>query len=81
MLKSIITIATAAAVAALIVFATALPPNATPSEVSATSGQIPVLPKGTACSARGWPNFEQSCQFDFRNPANEARHIRVIALR
>lgn len=40
-----------------------------------------VVPKGTACSELGWPNFEASCQFDLRRPAGEFRAIRVIALR
>jgi hypothetical protein len=32
-------------------------------------------------SERGWPNFEQNCQFDFINPSNEARIVRVIAIK
>ena len=36
---------------------------------------------GTACSLRGWPHFEPKCQFDKREPAGEARVVRVIALR
>jgi len=28
-----------------------------------------------------WPNFEQNCQFDFINPSNEARIVRVIAIK
>ncbi len=41
----------------------------------------PVSVRGTACSKHGWPNFEHSCQFDFRQPTNEAQTVRVIALR
>jgi hypothetical protein len=37
--------------------------------------------KGAACSTRGWPHYEQGCQFDLRGPANETRAVRVIALR
>jgi len=40
-----------------------------------------VIPRGAACSALGWPNYEQSCQFDMRRPADDKRTIRVIALR
>ncbi len=87
MLKSIGTVVTAAAVAALVVFATSAVPDAGPSDknfssqVVAAGGRHAILPRGTACSAHGWPHFEQSCQFDRRNPANEARNARVIILR
>jgi hypothetical protein len=37
--------------------------------------------KGAACSSRGWPHYEQSCQFDRRKPASEAPTVRVISLR
>jgi hypothetical protein len=37
--------------------------------------------KGAACSSRGWPHYEQSCQFDRTKPASETPTIRVIALR
>lgn len=37
--------------------------------------------KGTACSSRGWPHYEQNCQFDMRRPASEMRNVRVVALR
>jgi hypothetical protein len=40
-----------------------------------------VIPRGAACSALGWPHYEQSCQFDMRRPADDRRIIRVIALR
>jgi hypothetical protein len=39
-----------------------------------------VIPKGAACSALGWPYYEQSCQFDMRRPADDVRTIRIIAL-
>ncbi len=47
----------------------------------AKGDRLPALVKGTACSARGWPHYEQSCQFDMRRPANELRTVRIIALR
>jgi len=43
--------------------------------------RLPALAKGSACSTRGWPHYEPSCQFDMRRPANEARAVRIIALR
>lgn len=35
----------------------------------------------TACSQHNWPNVEAKCLFDIRNPAGEARSVRIIALR
>ena len=37
--------------------------------------------KGSACSARGWPHYEQSCLFDVRRSADEVRTVRLIVLR
>jgi hypothetical protein len=37
--------------------------------------------KGEACSLLEWPNYEQSCQFDARQPAGEMRTVRIIAVR
>lgn len=42
---------------------------------------IPSAAMGSACSARSWPNYDQNCQFDLRSSADEARAVRVIALR
>jgi hypothetical protein len=47
----------------------------------AKADPLPALVTGAACSRSGWPNYEQSCQFDVRRPANEARTVRIIALR
>ena len=47
----------------------------------AKADRLPVLVKGAACSPRGWPHYEQSCQFDQRRAADAARVVRVIALR
>ena len=43
--------------------------------------RLPAIERGDACSSRGWPNYEQSCLFDLRTPAKEARPIRIIVLR
>jgi hypothetical protein len=34
--------------------------------------------KGAACSARSWPNYEQTCQFDLRTSADHVRPVRVL---
>src|ERR1035441_8063491 len=65
--KTIIRMAVAAAIAGLFVFATSAAPKA---NVSVDTRPLPA-----------WPNFEQRCQFDFRNPESEARTVRVIDLR
>jgi hypothetical protein len=31
--------------------------------------RLPALASGAACSSRGWPHYEQTCQFDLRGPA------------
>jgi hypothetical protein len=40
---------------------------------------LPAL--AAACLAQAWPQYDRSCQFDRRRPANVARTVRVIALR
>jgi len=45
------------------------------------SDRLPALEMRAACSLHGWPYYEQSCQFDLRRPAHEARTVRIIALR
>jgi hypothetical protein len=47
----------------------------------AKGDRLPVVAKGTACSALGWPNYEAICQFDLRPTVGETRPVRVIALR
>jgi hypothetical protein len=84
MFKPIITMVAAAAIAGLFVFVTAAAPNASASvdtlpQASAIDVGLHVV--GAACSKHGWPNFEQRCQFDVRNPESEARTVRVIDLR
>ncbi len=87
--KSITAIAAATVVAGLVVFLTSIAPEAKadPQVTSALgspqakSDRLPVVLKGAACSLRGWPHYEQSCQFDRRELADETRTVRVIALR
>jgi hypothetical protein len=47
----------------------------------AKGDRLPMLVAGVACSSRGWPHYEQRCQFDLRMPAIEARTVRIISLR
>ena len=86
--KPIIRMAAAAVVAGIVVFATSATPKANvpnvepaPPQSFAKGDRLAVSVRGTACSQRGWPNFERNCQFDLRQPANAARTVRVIALR
>jgi hypothetical protein len=87
--QSITAIAAAALAAGLVVFLTSVVPEAKAEaqvkdavhQPLAKGDRLTILVKGTACSSRGWPHYERSCQFDMRRPANEARTVRVIALR
>ena len=80
-------IATAAVVAGMMVVLTAglivvLTPAATNIGLAAVEhallDRLPVVAKGAACSQHGWPHYEQSCLFDKRGAANDARKVRVI---
>ena len=84
----IIKIATAAAIAGVVVFLTTLAPQANAPggtrvlpQATSKGDRLPLAVKGAACSEHGWPDFERRCQFDFRRPANEKQQVRVIALR
>jgi hypothetical protein len=85
-LKASANLVAASAIAGLLVFLTAEAPRAsadvTGAQVqrAAKSERLPVV-KGTACSARGWPHFEQNCLFDDRTSADDVRTVRVITLR
>ena len=82
-------VATAGLIAGSVALSTSVVPEAkaeaqvmdTLNQPRAKSDRLPVLPRGAACSSRGWPYYEQSCQFDLRKPLDEARTIRFIALR
>lgn len=90
--KPTVRIAAATLVAGAIAFAITAAPAANGAAVTqaqdakqiqtvARADRLRVPVKGTACSAHAWPNFEPKCQFDVREPAGEARTVRVIALR
>jgi hypothetical protein len=78
MFKPVASMAAAAAIAGLFVFATSV---ATLPQAALTGDRHVLTVKGTACSQRGWPDFERSCQFDLRQPAEEVRTVRVLDLR
>jgi uncharacterized membrane protein len=86
--NSITAVAAAVVVASLAVFSfsAAQEAYAEPRVTNAlqqplVKGDRPRNPKGAACSALGWPHYEQTCQFDRRMPADEAKTVRIIALR
>ena len=92
MLKLIVRMAAAAVVAGAIALAITAAPTAVEHEAKqgqdanrpqtvAKAARLRVPVKGAACSVHGWPDFEPKCQFDLREPAGEARTVRVIALR
>ena len=92
MFKQIIRIAAAAVVAGAIAFAITVSPAVHEGEAKQADEVKRSVPlekadrfrppvKGAACSRHGWPAFEPKCQFDIREPADEARTVRVIALR
>jgi hypothetical protein len=67
----------AAIVAGIVVFAG----SGEPQEIAVPQDLPPAAATGTACSSRGWPAFEEKCQFDLRQPGHEARIVRIIAIR
>jgi hypothetical protein len=86
--KPAMRIAAAAVIAGLIVFATSTAPKAAAPDISqispasaAKSDRQILAIKGAACSQHGWPDFEQTCQFDTRTAVGDARTVRIIALR
>ena len=82
MFNSAIKIAVAAGIAGLVVFAAWASPKANASDhASAKGDRLAFVLRSAACSHHGWPDFERQCQRDVRMPANEARAVRVLALR
>jgi hypothetical protein len=79
-------IAVAVGFSLIVVFAAEAPkasaPAATGAQVQrlAKSDRLPVFVKGTACSLRGWPNYEQSCLFYQRGSAADVRTVRVVGI-
>ena len=92
MLKFIDTKLVTAAAAAIIAVGMAIffilaPPAKAQPQVSADAEHVLAkgdrlrpLVKGAACSARNWPNYDQTCQFDLRTSADHVRPVRVLDL-
>jgi hypothetical protein len=87
--KSIMVIASASLVAGLAVFLASFVPeahaavqgDAPVAQPHAKGDRLPNLAKGAECSSRGWPYYEQRCQFDLRRSADETPVVRMIVLR
>ena len=92
MLKFIDTKLVTAAAAAIIAVGMAIffilaPPAKAQPQVSADAehalakgDRLRALVKGAVCSARSWPNYDQTCQFDLRTSADHVRPVRVLDL-
>jgi hypothetical protein len=85
--KTVSAVTAAAVIASLAVFLTSAVPEAKAEAAAgalqpalAKSDRLPVLAKGAACSTRGWPHYEQNCQFDMRKSADDVRTVRVVGL-
>jgi hypothetical protein len=70
------------------VFASPSPPTTAEPEIALAPHQpllrvdhLPLRTVGAACSAHGWPYYDQGCRFDLRTPDKEAQTVRLIALR
>jgi len=91
--KTIIRMAAAVAVAGAVALAVTFAPAANGNTLKGDAGEralplafakadrlrVPVTAR--TCMQHNWPNFEVRCLFDAREPAGEARTVRVIALR
>ena len=84
-----VTVAAAAIIAAgMAIFLILAPPakaqpqvtSAVVEHVLAKGDRLRPLVKGAACSARSWPNYDQTCQFDLRTSADHVRPVRVLDL-
>jgi hypothetical protein len=49
--------------------------------LAAKDGRLHPPVMAAECSSRGWPYYEQSCQFDLRAPEQQTRVVRIIAPR
>lgn len=82
-------IAAASLIASLAVFFTSVAPEAKAESVlknaihqsGAKGDRLSTLSTGSACSVQAWPNYDRACQFDVRINFNDARTVRIIALR
>jgi uncharacterized membrane protein len=84
MAKSVTAVAVAALMAGLAALSMSAIPEAKANPqpaVAAKGDKLPMRVRGTACSTRSWPYYDQNCQFDLRRSANDAGEVRLIGLR
>jgi uncharacterized membrane protein len=84
MAKSVTVIVVAAVMAGLAALSMSAIPEAKAQSqlaVAAKGDKLPMRVRGTACSTRSWPYYDQNCQFDLRRSANDAGEVRLIGLR
>ena len=82
--KSVTVVAVAGLMAGLATLSMSAIPEAKAKSqlaVAAQGDRLPMRVRGTACSLRSWPYYDRNCQFDLRQPANNAGEVRLIALR
>jgi hypothetical protein len=84
MAKSVTVVAVAGLMAGLAALSMSAIPEAKATSqpaVAAKGDRLPMRVRGTACSMRSWPYYDQNCQFDLRRSANDAGEVRLIGLR
>jgi hypothetical protein len=82
MLNTIYAVVVAAIVAACLVLAPSLTPQAeavAPS-LDGKSDRADTRPLAAECSEKAWPYVEASCLRDARNPLGQARQVRFVPL-
>jgi hypothetical protein len=82
--KSVTVVAVAGLLAGLVALSMSTIPEAKANSqlaVAAKGDKLPTRVRGTACSIRSWPYYDQNCQFDLRQPVNNAGEVRLIGLR
>jgi hypothetical protein len=81
MLKTLYAIATAAAVAAVLVIFPSLSPQveARAPEPGAKFDRADLRPLGVACGEKAWPYFDTACLRDARSPLIQPRDVRIIS--
>jgi hypothetical protein len=82
----LIAVVGAAALASLIAVSIVLAPPAKAAQTQDTvqwhtkGDRLTMRSTGSACSSLGWPNYEQSCQFDLIRSVDRPRTVRVLDL-
>jgi hypothetical protein len=75
-------IISACAVAASVLCAWSLAPDAPSVDPSAAvkSDQIDASERATACSEYGWPYYDSACLGDARRPVGEEQRVRLVLI-